>query len=77
MFKVKPIKYDAYSQQDVKVCLDKKVYASKNAARDAIAKIGYDLHPYKCLVCRRWHATAVPKEYGSSVKDVIRKRKIK
>lgn len=58
-----------------RMCFDKVPYACRNEARDAAAHLkktrGYEVQPYRCLVCRRYHLTSLNKEDGAAARARI------
>lgn len=58
-----------------RMCFDKKVFSSRNRARDEAAKLkktrGMDLRPYRCVVCKLFHLTTLNKEDGHQARRRI------
>ena len=66
---------DFKPQTAQRMCFDKVPYDSRNKARDAAAHLaktrGFDVHPYRCQVCRRFHLTSLSKEDSAAARKRI------
>ena len=72
--------FAAVSPQDLrKCCLNKIPYANRTAARDAAVtigkRIGREMTPYRCLVCKKFHITHHPAASKPAIKNRLRNNK--
>lgn len=73
-----PPRPEAFHERDRQRCAEKRIFASRNEARDFATKvhkqIGSDQHPYRCCLCKKWHLTTHTPEDFSGIRGLQRAR---